>query len=166
MKKFFVLTILFFGCANSSETKKAFKEVKEIDYTFDSGWKEAYSIKINHEGACIVGDGRWSIKYYTGQLSVEDMQGLDSLIQGIPFKQYDSVYHEDVVDQASYKIILIGSNNDITTRFVYGRTAPKQLNDFSNRLRLIKENLNLSASDTAVDFTSRKKNFQKPIKAP
>lgn len=161
MKKFFILTILFWGCTNSSETKKSFKTVKEIDYTFDSGWKEAYSIKISHEGACIVGDGRWSMKYYTGQLSSENIKGLDSLIQSIPFKQYDSVYHEDVVDQASYKVILISTSNDTTTKFVYGRTAPQLLNKISNRLRLIKEKLKLIESDTVVNFKSRENFFPK-----
>ncbi|MBS1666284.1 MAG: hypothetical protein JST58_02805 [Bacteroidetes bacterium] len=161
MKKLSILIILFLGCNSSSDT--TFKAVKELDYTFDSGWKEAYSVKINHEGFCIVGDGRWGMKYYTGHLLNKDVHSLDSLIQKIPFKEYDSAYHEDVVDQASYKIVLVSASNDTTTKFVYGRTAPKVLNDLSNHIRLIKENLKLIESDTVVSFKSRENFFPKPI---
>jgi hypothetical protein len=165
MKNILVLSMLLFSCNNVTDDKVVFKTVTEIDYTFDSGWKEAYSIKINADGKCIIGDGRWDIKYYVGQLSGITIQSLDSLIERIPFKQYDSTYTEDVVDQSSYKFFITNINKDTAIKFIYGRTAPKLLNDLSNRLRKIKEELKLIEKDTAIDFISRKKFFPATIKA-
>lgn len=165
MKSFFILVIFFLGCESSINTKKFFQTTKEIDYTFDSGWKEAYSVKISSNGKCIIGKGRWDMKYYTGQLSERDITKLDSVFKIVPFEQYDSAYYEDAVDQPSYKIVLIGMNKDTITKFVYGRTAPKSLNEFSNQIRLIKESLKLTAKDTLVDFVSRKNFFPPTIKA-
>ncbi len=165
MKNLLIILIMLFSCNSATDNKVSFKKIKEIDYTFDSGWKVAYSIKINSDGMCIVGEGRWTIKYHIGQLSNNDIESLDSFVQTIPFKQYDSVYSEDAVDQASYKLSLININKDTVTKFVYGETAPKLLNDFSNRLRLIKEKLKLIESDTVIDFISRKNFFPPTIKA-
>jgi hypothetical protein len=168
MKNLLIILILLISCNNSNPADNGigFKKIKEIDYTFDSGWKESYSIKINSNGACIVGDGRWKVNYFIGQLSEKDMQGLDSLVQNIPFNQYDSAYHEDAVDQASYKFVVINTNKDTVTKFVYGRKAPKLLNDFSNRLRQIKDGLHLVSKDTTVDFASRINFFPPAIKIP
>ena len=161
MRLFLILALFIYGCNSSSKPRNALTSAKEIDYTFDNGWKEAYSIKINSTGRCIVGDGRWDIKYYEGQLSEIDIRSLDSLIQNTSLKQFDSTYNEDIPDQSSYKIVLVESGKDTITRFVYGRKAPKMLNDFSNYLRKTKERLSTSSSDTVVNFISRK-NFYPP----
>ena len=166
MRNILILSLLLFSCNNTIDDKIVFKTVTEIDYTFDSGWKEAYSVKINADGKCVIGDGRWDIKYYVGQLSSINIQSLDSLIESIPFKNYDSTYIEDVVDQSSYKFFITNVNKDTTIKFIYGRTAPKLLNDLSNRLRKIKEELKLTEKDTVVDFSSRNKFFPTIIKAP
>lgn len=166
MKYIVIISILFFSCNNFSENKITFKKITEIDYTFDSGWKEVYSIKINADGKCVVGDGRSTMKYYISQLSNFNIRSLDRLIESIPFKQYDSSYYEDVVDQASYKFVLTNTNKDTLIKFVYGRTAPKLLNDLSHQLNLIKEELKLIQKDTLIDFSSRKNFFPPTIKAP
>lgn len=165
MKNILIISILLFSCNNVTDNKAVFKTVTEIDYTFDSGWKEAYSVKITANGKCVIGDGRWDIKYYVGQLSGINIQSLDSLIESIPFKQYDSSYTEDVVDQSSYKFFIANVNKDTIIKFIYGRTAPKLLNDLSNRIRKIKEELSFTEKDTVIDFISRKNFFPATIKA-
>lgn len=167
MKFTLTILILLFSCNNAANNNKiGFKKIKEIDYTYDSGWKVVYSIKINHNGTCVIGEGRWKINYFVGQLSKEDIKKLDSLVQNIPFNQYDSAYHEDAVDQSSYKFVLLKTSNDTITKFVYGRTGPKLLNDLSNQLRQIKENLHLVSKDTSVVFKSRINFFPPAIKIP
>jgi len=166
MKNLLAVAILLFSCNHVSEDKIVFKTVSAIDYTFDSGWKEAYSIKINSDGSCIVGEGRQQIQYYVGQLSEINIRRLDSAIKSIPFKQYDSSYVEDVVDQSSYKFFITGVNQDTTIKFVYGNKAPRLLNDLSNTLRGIKEALLLTKKDTVINFNSRINFFPPAIKIP
>ena len=163
-----LLPIIFFllGCNVINNYPDSFKTIEQIDYSFDSGWRETYSIKINSNGNCIIGEGRWSIKYYTGKLTETDMKELDSMVKSIQFKQFDSSYIEDVVDQSSYKIFLIEKNRDTIVKFVYGRTAPQQLNAFSNRISLLKNTLKLIQKDTVVEFISRKNFYPPSIEAP
>ena len=156
-----LLLILLFGCNTSSNNQEAFKKTKEIDFTFDSGWKDMFSMKINSHGECVIGDGRWSVKYSKGQLSKLNLNTLDSMIESIPFSKYDSSYYEDIVDQSSYKIVIIDKNNDTTVKFVYGKVGPQLLNDLSNQLRTIKENIKAIKTDTIIDFISRR-NFSPP----
>lgn len=166
MNFFLIILILLFGCNTTNDNKVAFKKIKEIDYTFDSGWKDAYSLKISSDGMCIIGNGRWKIKYYIGQLSDKNIKSINSLIDSVPLEQYDSIYHENVVDQTSYKLVLINIKKDTIIKFVYGRTGPKLLNDFSNQLRKIKEELKFVERDTVIDFISRKNFFPPTVKAP
>jgi hypothetical protein len=163
MKKLSIFILFFFSCKNISENNKYLKNVSEIDYTFDNGWKEAYSIKISADGRCIVGNGRWKIKYYYSQLSGENISKIDSLISVTPFEKYDSLYYEDQVDQSSYKIVLVGFKKDTIKKFVYGRKAPQKLNDFANCLNSIKEKLQITLKDTVVDFISREKFYLLPV---
>lgn len=166
MKNYLLVLLLLLSCNSSDQVKKALSSFKVIDYTYDSGWKDAFSIRIGYDGKCVIGDGRWNMKYYTTQLSLENIQRIDSMVQNIPFEQYDSFYREDVVDQASYKLVLIGVNRDTTIKFVYGRTAPGPLNDFSNYLRLLKDKSNLIEKDTSIGFISRRNFFPQAIKFP
>ncbi len=132
MRKAILLIGLFF--ANCNANAKLFKlHFEEIDYTYDSGWKVAYSMKIYKSGLLIVGEGRWSKTFYSGKISESKLKALDSLLMLAPFKQYDSLYEAENEDQSSYKLVIPNFNNDSVKVFVYGNAAlitPHDVADF------------------------------------
>ncbi len=163
MRKAILLIGLFFANCNANE--KLFKlHFEEIDYTYDSGWKVAYSMKIYKSGLLIVGEGRWSKTFYSGKISESKLKALDSLLMLAPFKQYDSLYEAENEDQSSYKLVIPNFNNDSVKVFVYGNAAPRLLDSISNVLRSLKENTELHTKDTTLVFLSLQNFYPLPVK--
>ena len=165
MMKYILIILIVLTSCNLTKSKSTSKFFEEIDYTFDNGFNEAFSLKINSDGTCIVGEGRWTMKFYTSQLSKIEIESIDSLLQITPLNQYDSCYREPLVDQASYCFVLINRKKETIKKFVYGESAPKLLNQFSDKLEKIKKNLNLIGKDTTTVFLSRINFFPPPLKA-
>lgn len=163
MKKVILVIGLF--CYSCTSNEKLYKpHFEEIDYTYDSGWKVAYSMKIYRNGLMIVGEGRWSRKYYLGKISENELKAIDSLLMLVPFNKYDSIYEVEIEDQSSYKLVIPSVNKDTVNVFVYGNSAPKLLDSVSNMLRRLKEGIALQAKDTALIFLSLDNFYPPPVK--
>ncbi|KIC89523.1 MULTISPECIES: hypothetical protein [unclassified Flavihumibacter] len=162
MKQSIIAFILFCSC-NTSEKVYA-PNFEQIDFTYDSGWKVAYSMKIYKDGSVYIGDGRWNKKYFSATLPIERVKSMDSLFTKIPFSQYDSNYKEEIEDQSSYKVIIIKPDNDTVSVFVYGKNAPLLLENFFHELKNIRETLQLEAKDTTISFLSLRNFYLPPIK--
>ena len=106
----------------------------------------------------LVGIGRWNKKYYVTKISESELISLDSLVMNLPFEKYDTVYRTNIVDQASYKIVIPNtqSANKNQSIFVYGNNAPVLIDQLCNKIKIIKENAVLESIDTTVSFLSER----------
>lgn len=157
MKKIFFSLVLFCSCSSSDSALRNI-HFDKLDFTFDNGWKESYSLSINKTGSMLVGIGRWNKKYYVTKISESELISLDSLVMNLPFEKYDTVYRTNIVDQASYKIVIPNtqSANKNQSIFVYGNNAPVLIDQLCNKIKIIKENAVLESIDTTVSFLSER----------
>src|SRR5690606_23114091 len=133
MKKilFVILVYLFSSCESSEKISFSY-----IDYTFDSGWKEAFSLRLIEDGTCIIANGRWDQKFYKGKVDGKILLQADSLIKALIACNPDTVYESETADLQGYKIV-----SDYLDKhfYVYGGNEPKCLKDISGFLSSLRE---------------------------
>lgn len=151
MKNAFIVILLTLGCATGKE--KDASHFVEIDFTYDSGWQVAFSMKVDKGGAAFLGDGRWDKKFYTGTLSPSQLVTLDSLVNQNPLKDYEGCYTSDKEDQSSFQIVLKDSKEAVSV-YSYGGAAPSAVEAYCRKLRQLREDITFEPKDTAVDFKS------------
>lgn len=159
MKKIILYIVLLLSC--SARDKYTSSQFEEIDFSFDDGWKNAFSLKVLKNGESILANGRWEKEYFSGSLSNDQLYFVNSLVMSISDKKLDSFYKSHLEDQQTFKIVITKLNTSPTTVFVYGDNAPKYLNNFSKKIIFLKEHINFQRKDTVVEFSSLK-NFYPP----
>jgi hypothetical protein len=158
MRRLVVAGLLLAGCGQTQQPAKM--TAAYIDFTYDSGLGKAFSMRIDSVGKVLVGEGRRSKKYYTGQLGGQQLARLDSLYRATPFADFDSAYTMEGEDAPSYKVVCI--EKGITRHYhVYGTKPPPPLKHFAELLRTMQRELQLTPVDTAVTFESMH-NFYPP----
>jgi hypothetical protein len=160
MRKIFFL--VFCSILSCNENDKAEVAFSTIDYSYDSGWKDAFSIRLDRSGKCIVANGRWlkDKKYYIGEVDFKMLKQADSLIKEISECNPDSIYSDPALDQESYKIAINPFSKQF---FIDGDSAPeclKHLSMFMTSLRDIK----LSPIDTTIAFKSLESFYPPEVK--
>lgn len=157
MKKvlFVILVCFLSSCKNSEKLSFSY-----IDYTFDSGWKESFSLRLTEDGTCVIADGRWEQKFYKGKVDEKILLQADSLIKALIACNPDTTYESEVADLQGYKIV-----SDYLDKhfYVYGGNEPKCLQDLSDFLSSLR-NTELKPIDTVVKFKSRESFYSPPVK--
>jgi hypothetical protein len=157
MKKILFALCLLCNCSPANDSlKKIFFD--ELDFTFDNGWQEAYSMRINKNGLVVIKMGRWGNEYQKGTLSEKAFNSLERLITIIPFEKYDTAYRANIVDQVSYKIVLSNfkSSNKNQHIYIYGDMAPTLIKELSSKIQEVKSGIRFNSLDTAVSFLSER----------
>ncbi len=152
----FILIVFVEGCISNQRQDFIFDQ---IDYTYDNGWKEAFSLRLSQDGSCIVAKGRWENKqYFSCIIDVITLQKVDSIYRNVLACNPDSVYQESIEDGGSYKIV-----DRQKSFYVYGGNEPACLKEFSNVLHALTET-KLNPIDTALAFKSLESFYPPTVK--
>ncbi len=159
------ILLVLFSCEDSNLKNPAEKLHYDFDFSYDSGWGVSYSLKFTNSAMLFLGNGWVTKKYFFGTLNFLHRQKLDSFIIALTKQKWDPVYAEDQAeDQHSYPFYL-RTDTSLIRIFVYGDTAPIELQNFSQWLDNLKEKVNFLPTDTAINFGSTH-NFYPPILPP
>lgn len=160
MSRLLVLIVYGLLLCRCSDSLNPDLEFNQIDYSYDNGWKEAFSLRLNQDGNCVIAKGRWlkNKKYFSCTVDLKTLQRIDSIYRNVLACNPDSVYKESMEDGGSYKIV-----SGQRSFYVYGGNEPACLKEFSSSLYALIET-KLIPVDTVLDFKSLKSFYPPPVK--
>jgi len=155
-------TILLFGLFGCSE-KKMNLSFTQIDYSWNNGWNNVYSVKIDSIGQTYIQweeirNGKWFIR------TVIDSSVIDSLcilVNNIDNKNLDSLYKRNCID-CGYYYLIINKREKIPLKIFVGDTNNNNkdlidVNRLSEYLNSLVRTINMQIK--TVQFESKTKDF-------
>lgn len=164
--KIFILLILFLFI----NCKK--KKFEQFDFTYGNTFETNFSIKFNPDNDSIFIREHWSSGInaplsntnYVSKLSRLQKNKLDSFIDNINFKAFDTLYFKNYEDGEHYSFYI--KNKDLNkTIWIHSNDAPQSLNDFSKWIYDTKKSLKLIEASKSFKFKSKAPELELP-KAP
>lgn len=153
---FMMWGILLLSCDSSHNRTVSFEE---IDYSYDNGWDDAFSLRVNKNGKCIIAKGRWeNKKYFINDIGEKDLQRIDSVYRNVLTCNLDTIYSRSVEDGEAYKIV-----SGLKSFYVYGGGEPVCLKELGNILHMLTE-AKLIPFDTVIAFKSLNSFYPPEIK--
>ena len=134
----------------------------EVDYSYDSGWGTAWSLKINSTGHAFFCERcRVSPAVATGSFTVNEdkLDSIKILIQDCIRVNPKKYYNINIVDQMSQQIFIRYGNRHVTT-YCYGDTCPLEFDRLTYFLSKMVPLVKPSKSDSIVEFKSLENFYQ------
>ena len=164
--KLFILSIflLLISC------KK--KQYDEFDFSYGNTFETDFSIKFTDNDSVFIRE-HWSPNdfkkpvsqtNYFSRLNKLQKKELDSFIQNINFKSFDTLYFENYKD-GNHSSFFINKDGLVKKIIVHSDNAPKSLTDFATWIYNTKKSLKLVETQRKLDFKSKSKELEPP-KAP
>lgn len=149
------------------------KEFNQFDFSYGNTFETNFSIKLNPDNDSVFIREHWSANdnkapfsktNYVSKLSKFQKKKLDSFIENINFKAYDTLYFENYEDGEHYSFHIKNGDLNKTIR-VHSNHAPKSLVDFSEWIYKTKNSLKLIQTSNTFEFKSKAVELEPP-KAP
>lgn len=150
----FLFAILFsFSCNTSDEDEKLL-----LDYSFNSGWTDSYSLKIyaNQKAYLMKSNSDSNILYENNRMNTIE---LEKLVVKLSEAKISNKYEDtNLQDASSFSAIIYYEKDKLSKYYVYGNNYPELL-DLIRRYSssCLKQDGWHKLKDTAIIFTSRSK---------
>jgi len=145
-----LLTVFCFSCKKNITDKRLL-----LDYSFDNGWNQAYSIKVYQDGKAFL--KKSTLKkdsfYVSNQI---DEDRLVKIVSKLKLANIDSIYEDShIQDAPSFNIIVYDSNDKFSKYHVYGYKYPQILNEIKDYFKdALMEKSWQYLQDTSITFSS------------
>lgn len=146
------------------------KEFEQFDFTYGNTFETNFSIKFSPDNDSVFIREHWSLndgkepfssKNYVSRLSNLQKNKLDSFINNINFKAFDTLYFETYQDGENYSFHI--KNNDLNkVIWVHSYHAPESLDDFSKWIYETKKSLKLVKTFKTFKFKSKATELEPP----
>jgi hypothetical protein len=162
--KIIILSILFLliNCKR--------REFEQFDFTYGNTFETNFSIKFSADNDSVFIREHWSANNgkepfsntnYTSRLSEPQKKKLDSFINNIHFKAFDTLYFENYQDGEYYSFHI--KNKDLNkTIWIHSNDAPHSLDDFSKWIYEAKKSLKLIRTAKSFNFKSKAPELELP----
>ncbi|KQT21434.1 hypothetical protein ASG31_16295 [Chryseobacterium sp. Leaf404] len=149
------------------------QQFNEFDFSYGNTFETDFSIKFSPSNDSVFIREHWSANdlkkpvsqtNYVSQLNKLQKKELDSFIQNINFKSFDTIYFENYQD-GNHSSFFINKDGLLKKIIVHSDNAPKSLTDFAAWIYNTKKSLKLIETQRKFDFRS-KTNELEPPKAP
>lgn len=127
----------------------------EVDFTFDSGWEEAFSMRILQDGTIILSNGKLNYQYAIGKVSGKQLFMLDTMIENNSLKKFQRRY-ETAGMEDGYKFQIVINKEEKWAVQAYGTESPCAINNYANFFWKLKTTIVFTPKDTSLIFLSRK----------
>ncbi|KUJ51150.1 hypothetical protein [Chryseobacterium sp. JAH] len=165
MKHKMIILLILFLLINCKK-----KEFEQFDFTYGNTFETSFSIKFNTDIDSVFIREHWSPNdtkaalsktNYVSKLSKFQKKKLDSFIENVNFKMYDTLYFENYQDGEHYSFYI--NNDDLNkTIWVHSSHAPKSLSDFSEWIYKTKKSLKLTETSKIFEFKSKAQELEPP----
>jgi len=144
-----LLAILNFSCHDDTKVKRVL-----LDYTFDNGWTNSYSIKIYTDGAAYLKKSTLRVdSFYSNQINAEK---LNQIVRKLREAKIDSKYEDThIQDASSFNVIVYDESAKPSKYQVYGNKYPEILNNIKNYVETFSKQKDWhQLKDTMITFSS------------
>lgn len=164
MKKIYLLILLIFLLNCKKQT------FDEFDFSFGNTFETDFSIKFDSKNDSVYIRENWSSfqnrttkseTNYLAVLNTSQKIKLDSFVENINFKTFDTLYSERYSDGEYYNFHIKKDEIEKTVK-THSHSTPRSLEKFAYWIYETKKSLKLTETKRNFDFKS-KNNFPEPI---